>query len=77
MDTSENKWYELDEDNNKKDPENGLFCIRCKRKVKETMFKTSFISVEISGSCPTMVRKAPFTGRHLVGMDCWEKIISR
>jgi hypothetical protein len=72
-----NPWYELDEDNNKKDPESGLFCIRCKRKVKDTQAVTSFISVEIQGSFPTMVRKAPLTGKHLVGIDCWNKIISK
>lgn len=33
----ENEWYFLDPDNNKKDPENGLFCIRCKKKVKDTL----------------------------------------
>ena len=70
-----NPWYELDEDNNKKDPENGLFCIRCKRKVKDTQAITSFFSVEIKGNCPTLVRKSPLKGKYLVGADCWEKII--
>lgn len=72
-----NEWYELDEDNNKKDPEKGLFCIRCKKKVKDTLHLTSFISVEIKGNFPTLVRKAPLTGKYLVGVDCWDKIIKR
>lgn len=73
----EDGWFELDEDNNKKDPESGLFCIRCKKKVKDTMLFTSFIPVEIRGSHPTMVRKSPLMGKHLVGTDCWKKIINR
>lgn len=71
-----NVWYELDEDNNKKDPEKGWFCIRCKRTVKDTMATTSFIPVEIhpTASHPTLVRKAPFTGKYLIGQDCWDKV---
>jgi len=56
------KWVELDEDNNKPDPKCGLFCIRCKRPIKQ-----------IKGSLPTMVRKS-ITGKHLIGSECWKKI---
>lgn len=71
------EWMELDEDNNKKDPETGLFCIRCKKPIKQTMAFESFISVEIDGSLPTMVRKSPIKGKHLIGSECWKKIIKR
>ena len=70
-----NDWIELDEDNRKRDPEKGLFCIRCKRPIKETMSFEHFISVEIHpiGS-PTMVRRSPIKGKHLIGSECWKKI---
>lgn len=67
-----NKWYFLDPDNNKKDPE-GLFCCRCKRKVKDAQAATSFISVELHPDF-YWVRKSIF-GKHLIGNDCWDKII--
>jgi len=74
----ETEWIELDENNNKKDPENGLFCIRCKRPIKETQCFESFISVEIHPvGFPTMVRKSPLKGKHLIGTDCWKKIVKR
>lgn len=70
----ENDWIELDEDNNKKDPEKGLFCIRCKRPIKETQSFESFISVEVHPvGFPTMVRKSS-KGKFLIGSDCWRKI---
>jgi len=69
-----NEWYYLDPDNNKKDPEIGLFCCRCKRKVKDTQAVTSFISVEVHPIHP-WVRKSPFGGKHLIGQDCWDKIV--
>lgn len=52
-------WIELDEDNRKREPKNGLFCIRCKRPIKETQAFESFISVEIKddGGLPTMVKR--------------------
>lgn len=68
-----NAWYFLDPDNRKDDPENGLFCCRCKRKVKATQAVTSFISVEMHPENP-WVRKS-ITGTHLVGADCWETIV--
>ncbi len=69
-----NTWYFLDPDNNKKDPECGLFCCRCKRKVKDTQAVVkSFISVELHPEYP-WVRKS-IVGKHLIGEDCWDKIV--
>lgn len=73
----QNEWVELDEDNNRPDPKTGLFCIRCKRQIKETQSIESFISVEIKGSFPTMVRKSPIKGKHLIGSECWKKITKK
>lgn len=73
-----NDWIELDEDNRKREPKTGLFCIRCKRPIKETQAFESFISVEISTEgLPTMVRKSPIAGKHLIGSECWKKILKR
>lgn len=70
------EWMELDEDNNKKDPENGLFCIRCKKPIKQTQCFESFHSVEVKGSRPVLVRQS-INGKYLVGSECWKKIIKR
>lgn len=69
-----NAWYFLDPDNRKDDPKTGLFCCRCKRKVKDTQAVTSFISVELHPEYP-WVRKSVFKGAHLIGEDCWNKIV--
>lgn len=70
----EKEWFELDENNNRKDPPMGLFCIRCKRPIKETQCFEDFIGVEIHPvGFPTMVRKS-INGKHLIGTDCWKKI---
>ena len=76
MKTEEFEWMELDEDNNKKDPEKGLFCIRCKKPIKQTQSFESFISVEITGSLPVLVRNS-ISGKYLVGSECWKKIVKR
>ena len=74
----EDEWIELDEDNNRKDPENGLFCVRCKKPIKDTQSFESFISVEIHPiGPPTMVRRSPLKGKYLIGSECWKKIIKR
>jgi len=72
-----NDWIELDEDNNKKDPKSGLFCIRCKRPIKETQSFESFISVEIHPiGLPTKVRMS-VNGKYLIGSECWKIINNR
>lgn len=67
-----NDWYYLDPNNKKKSPE-GLFCCRCKKSVKQTQSVTSFISVEMHPE-HYWVRKS-ITGNHLIGEDCWNKIV--
>ncbi|MCT4135042.1 hypothetical protein HZP67_09920 [Elizabethkingia anophelis] len=62
-------WYDLDPDNNKKDLEIGLFCCRCKRKLKEIK---SFISVEQHPD-HYWVRINPI-GKHLLGSECAKKL---
>ncbi len=76
METKESEWMELDEDNNKKNPEKGWFCIRCKKPIKQTQSFESFHGVEITGSFPTLVRKS-INGKYLVGSECWKKIVKR
>lgn len=71
-----NEWMELDEDNRVKTPECGLFCIRCKKPLKETQSFESFHSVEIKGEYPTLVIKSA-NGKYLVGSECWKKIVKR
>jgi len=72
-------WYYLDPDNNKDDP-SGLHCARCKRKLKETQVKESFISIELHPIHPWF-RKAiatkpiPSHLAALIGNDCFEKVI--
>ena len=68
-----NTWYELDPDNNKKDPKSGLFCCRCKRKIKETQCFEYFISVKMHPIWGNWVMKDPL-GNHLLGSECARKI---
>lgn len=68
-----NVWYDLDPDNNKKDPESGLFCCRCKRKIKETMCFEEFISVEMH-PVHYWVKLSPLGG-HLLGSECAKKLL--
>lgn len=71
---NDNEWYELDEDNRKKDPANGLFCCRCKRLIRDTNPRVNFITVELSQGYPIMVRISKLKGTHQIGSDCWDKI---
>lgn len=64
-----NTWYDLDPDNRKDDPKQGLFCIRCKRKLKDTQCFESFISVKTHPKWPYWVMIDPL-GKHLIGIEC-------
>lgn len=66
-------WYDLDADNNKKDPEIGLFCCRCKRKIKETQSFESFIAVETHPIYLNWVRINPL-GKYILGSECAKKL---
>lgn len=66
-------WYELDPDNNIDNPKSGLFCCRCKRKIKETQCFESFISVKMHPIWSNWVIKDPF-GNYLLGSECAKKL---
>lgn len=70
------KWYYLDPDNNKKDPECGLFCARCKRKLKENLFQT-YHSIIVTKDMPPLFRRAIGLEREavLIGDDCFKKVV--
>jgi hypothetical protein len=69
----ENEWYYLEPDNNKPNPECGLYCARCKRKLKETQLFESFTSIEVHSEHPWF-RKNP-KGKHLIGSECLKKVM--
>lgn len=66
----ENNWHYLDPDNNKKDPKEGGFCCRCKKKIKNP---DAAVKVEQHEVHP-WVRKSD-TGTSWVGIDCWVYIL--
>jgi hypothetical protein len=72
-----NMWYYLDPDNNKKDPECGLFCARCKRKLKENLFQTYHsIVLHPDKDTPWFRMAKPLEGNSLIGDDCFKKVTS-
>lgn len=68
----ENIWYNLDPDNTKKDPDKGIFCIRCKRKLKETQSFESFFSVELHHENYWV--RLNIKGGYLLGSECAKKL---
>lgn len=71
-------WYYLDADNNKKEPK-GLYCERCKKALKTTLAKESFISIELHPENPWFRIANPNkpVQRHLAGLigsDCLERV---
>lgn len=74
---TETIWYYLDPDNNKKDPECGLFCARCKRKVKENLFQTYHSIVKHPDPDYPWFRKAIGMEKSLlIGDDCFKKVVA-
>lgn len=69
-------WYYLDMDNNKPNPECGLFCARCKRKLKENLFQT-YHSI-VKHPIHPWFRLANGIERNavLIGNDCLNKVIT-
>jgi hypothetical protein len=68
----EDRWHYLDPDNNKSNPKTGLFCCRCKRKIKETQSFENFISVEMHDTHYWV--KPSINGKHLLGLECAKKL---
>lgn len=69
------EWYYLDPDNNKKDPECGLFCARCKRKLKENMFQTYHSIVKHPFNPWFRMAVGLEKNAVLIGDDCFKKVV--
>lgn len=70
----ENDWIELDPDYRKDEPDEP-HCCRCMKKFKGSSDTFIFVEIKYEGAC-AFVRKS-LTGSHLIGKDCWNKIIKR
>lgn len=72
------KRYFLDPDNNKKDPESGLFCARCKRKFKPVGGHTIYSGIIFhkNAEYPWFRLSGPFERQDaMIGQDCLDHVI--
>jgi hypothetical protein len=69
-----NNWYYLDPDHNKTAP-NKPHCARCKRPIKDTQSFEHFKSIELHPDKDTPWFRLNPLGRHLIGAECFHKVI--